>query len=227
MQATVKTDDGNIITGEVVEEFNPHRFTVIDGFEDAVFEYRSTRSFRRRDAEGDGVWIDCTAVAFRSYHSECEITEAEAQRLIAGWRDPYPHVYKRDIDGALRKYESVDDIGRFWSRRLYKEVYSMDCEQYCIIHSSGWQRCDPSEWDNATSKPEPKPKFRPYRDAEECIKAMYAGRHPQLVMHEGTARAITLINGTGISVKHHGFVYWPNALKMFTWPDGTPFGVEE
>jgi hypothetical protein len=91
MKATVKTDDGQIVTGEVVEEFTPHKWTVIKGDPESVFEFKTPYCYRRRDAEGDREWSDYPSAQFCTYPGEHEITEAEAQRIIAAIRDPYQH----------------------------------------------------------------------------------------------------------------------------------------
>ena len=74
------------------------------------------------------------------------------------------------------------------------------------------------------SKPEPK--YRPFKDAEECWQEMLKHQPFACVKekHSDRYNLITEVNGLSIKVKE-GCLF-ADGIKYYTFADGTPFGVK-
>lgn len=79
----------------------------------------------------------------------------------------------------------------------------------------------------------PKPKYRPFKDAEECWQEMQKHQPFGWVkdMENGHKVAITRVNddeNTGL-IAINGKSEWPleRLIECYTFADGTPFGIKE
>ncbi|MBQ0076815.1 MAG: hypothetical protein KBS69_06765 [Bacteroidales bacterium] len=92
-----------------------------------------------------------------------------------------------------------------------------------------WTRCDDPVWNFGVCEyrvrpEEPKPTYRPYKDAEECFKD--ALKHGGWINIRGQMGMITLIKSYGIELGEASASY--STLLDFTWADdGSPCGVKE
>ena len=75
-------------------------------------------------------------------------------------------------------------------------------------------------WNNTEYRIKPEPKYRPFKDAEECWAEM-CKHHPfGWVIPIGLNQKMNLkVIGDGCDLEAH--------FKEFTFADGTPFGVKE
>ena len=73
----------------------------------------------------------------------------------------------------------------------------------------------------------PEPKYRPFKDAEECWKEMQKHQPFAWVKEKHSDRysLITEVNGLSIKVKE-GCLF-TDSVKYYTFADGTPFGIKE
>lgn len=100
---------------------------------------------------------------------------------------------------------------------------------------NGWVNKDDLNSDLLISHPElfrikPEPKFRPFKDAEECWKELLKHQPFGWVKdkEDGHLVLITEIDRTGnISLLCNGGWDLDGIKDNFTFADGTPFGLEE
>ena len=81
-------------------------------------------------------------------------------------------------------------------------------------------------WNGIEYRIKPEPKFRPFKDAEECWKEMQKHQPFAWVKEKHSDRysLITEVNGLSIKVKE-GCLF-TDSVKYYTFADGTPFGVK-
>ena len=83
-------------------------------------------------------------------------------------------------------------------------------------------------WDNIEYRVKPEPKFRPFKDAEECWAEMQ--KHQPFgwlkSKENGYYSFITMLNNR---FRLNGYDGWwfDDTIKKFTFADGTTFGVKE
>ena len=82
-------------------------------------------------------------------------------------------------------------------------------------------------WNGIEYRIKPEPKFRPFKDAEECWKEMQKHQPFAWVKEKHSDRysLITEVNGLSIKVKE-GCLF-TDSVKYYTFVDGTPFGIKE
>ena len=75
-------------------------------------------------------------------------------------------------------------------------------------------------WNNTEYRIKPEPKYRPFKDAEECWKEMQKHQPIGWTKLEGAIEysLITDVDDT---------INYSDAIKEYTFADGTPFGVKE
>ena len=81
-------------------------------------------------------------------------------------------------------------------------------------------------WNNTEYLVKPKPKYRPFANAEECWNEMQKHQPFAWVKEKHSDRysLITEVNGLSIKVKE-GCLF-TDSVKYYTFVDGTPFGVK-
>ena len=75
-------------------------------------------------------------------------------------------------------------------------------------------------WDNIEYRIKPEPKYRPFKDAEECWNEMQ--KHQPI----GYTKLIGEIEYSFITDVDDSINY-SDAIKEYTFADGTPFGIKE
>jgi hypothetical protein len=75
-------------------------------------------------------------------------------------------------------------------------------------------------WDNIEYRIKPEPKYRPFKDAEECWNEMQ--KHQPF----GWTKLIGTIEYSFITDVNDSINY-SDAIKEYTFADGTPFGIKE
>ena len=94
---------------------------------------------------------------------------------------------------------------------------------------NGWAKMDEFIFGNFEYRIKPEPKYRPFKDAEECWQEMQKHKPFGWVkwndvrynIYEVSSTSVCLINGNCANMD---FAY---AYQKLTFADGTPFGVKE
>ena len=73
-------------------------------------------------------------------------------------------------------------------------------------------------WDNIEYRIKPEPKYRPFKDAEECWNEMHQPIGYTKLIGEIEYSFITDVNDS---------INYSDAIKEYTFADGTPFGIKE
>ena len=83
-------------------------------------------------------------------------------------------------------------------------------------------------WNNTEYRVKPKPKYRPFKDAEECWKEMKK-HQPFGWVKSILFKDLALVNRvTTLYVEiNRDIIDYKDALEKFTFADGTPFGIKE
>lgn len=83
-------------------------------------------------------------------------------------------------------------------------------------------------WNNTEYRVKPEPKYRPFKDAEECWQEMQ--KHQPFGWVKSTLfKDFALVNRvTTLYVEiNRDIIDYKDSLEKFTFADGTPFGVKE
>ena len=86
-------------------------------------------------------------------------------------------------------------------------------------------------WDNIEYRIKPEPKYRPFKDAEECWQEMLKHQPFGVVKDKyfanyQTHRAFTCLVTNGCHFRGYGDETFENSFKNLLFADGTPFGVK-
>lgn len=97
-----------------------------------------------------------------------------------------------------------------------------------------WIDCDNImyNWPPKDYRIKPEPKYRPFKDAEECWQEMQKHQPFGWIKdkEDGHYTLITAINKTDVDqIALNGNTGWlfSNISKFYTFADGTPFGIKE
>lgn len=71
----------------------------------------------------------------------------------------------------------------------------------------------------------PEPKYRPFKDAEECWQVMQKHQPFGWVKYKETKSLITQVSSICVNIGKN--YYFEEASEKFTFADGTPFGIKE
>lgn len=71
------------------------------------------------------------------------------------------------------------------------------------------------------------PKYRPFKDAEECWQEMQKHQPFGWVTKEGDYNFIDEVSESGLSVSDIDKYNYEEAFDAYTFADGTPFGIKE
>ena len=91
---------------------------------------------------------------------------------------------------------------------------------------NGWAKMDEFIFGNFEYRIKPEPKYRPFKNAEECWQEMLKHQPFAWVKEKHSDRysLITEVNRLSIKVKE-GCLF-TDGVKYYTFADGTPFGVK-
>lgn len=86
-------------------------------------------------------------------------------------------------------------------------------------------------WDNIEYRIKPEPKYRPFKDAEECWQEMLKHQPFGVVKDKyfanyQTHRAFTCLVTNGCHFRGYEDETFENSFKNWLFADGTPFGVK-
>lgn len=86
-------------------------------------------------------------------------------------------------------------------------------------------------WDNIEYRIKPEPKYRPFKDAEECWQEMLKHQPFDVVKDKyfanyQTHRAFTCLVTNGCHFRGYEDETFENSFKNLLFADGTPFGVK-
>lgn len=92
---------------------------------------------------------------------------------------------------------------------------------------NGWAKMDEFIFGNFEYRIKPEPKYRPFKNAEECWQEMQKHQPFAWVKEKHSDRysLITEVNRLSIKVKE-GCLF-TDSVKYYTFADGTPFGIKE
>ena len=89
---------------------------------------------------------------------------------------------------------------------------------------------DIAYWDNIEYRIKPEPKYRPFKDAEECWEEMQKHQPFGWVKDkkDGHHALITAVDGDTCGMSLNGNAAWSlsGIMDLFTFADGVPFGVK-
>lgn len=94
---------------------------------------------------------------------------------------------------------------------------------------NGWAKMDEFIFGNFEYRIKPEPKYRPFKDAEECWQEMLKHKPFGWVMWNDVRYNIYVVSLTSVCLingncENMDFAY---AYQKLTFADGTPFGVKE
>ena len=75
----------------------------------------------------------------------------------------------------------------------------------------------------------PEPKYRPFKSQEECLEEMLKHQPFGWIKNNDTKRLrnIDSIGNSSIDIKGSTTLYFDVVLNVYTFADGTPFGIKE
>lgn len=96
--------------------------------------------------------------------------------------------------------------------------------------TSYWADIEPNEnigFSDCVSKYriKPGPKYRPFENGEECLKEMLKHQPYGWVKYKETKSLITEVSSICVTIGKD--YYFKEAKEVFTFTDGTPFGIKE
>ena len=96
---------------------------------------------------------------------------------------------------------------------------------------NGWAKMDEFIFGNFEYRIKPEPKYRPFKDAEECWQEMEKHKHFGWVKDkkDGHHALITAVDDDTCGMSLNGNAAWSlsGIMDLFTFADGVPFGVKE
>lgn len=120
--------------------------------------------------------------------------------------------------------------------QAYAEGKVIECRTKPSVLSKSWQDMnDWTEikeivfWGNTEYRIKPEQKFRPFKDAEECLAEMQKHQLFGWVKNQGLYRNIANVMSCSITFADNEArdVNYEQAFKNYTFADGTPFGVKD
>lgn len=96
---------------------------------------------------------------------------------------------------------------------------------------NGWAKMDEFIFGNFEYRIKPEPKFRPFKDAEECWNEMQ--KHQPFGWVKGDKCFYNIVSVSNIDVSMENVsgdivtLYFSEVMEDNTFADGTPFGVKE
>lgn len=119
--------------------------------------------------------------------------------------------------------------------QAFAEGKAIECRTKPSALSKSWQGMNDwteikeiGYWDNIEYRIKPEPKYRPFKDAEECWQEMQKHQPFGWVKSKenGYYSFITMLNNR---FRLNGYDGWrfDDTIKKFTFADGTTFGVKE
>lgn len=119
--------------------------------------------------------------------------------------------------------------------QAFAEGKAIECRTKPSALSKSWQGMNDwteikeiGYWDNIEYRVKPEPKYRPFKDAEECWTEMQKHQPFGWVkIGESIRRLITLVDVDRIQIGNQNLNWtYAQVFKAFIFMDGQPFGVK-
>lgn len=120
--------------------------------------------------------------------------------------------------------------------QAFAEGKAIECRTKPSALSKSWQGMNDwteikeiEYWDNIEYRIKPEPKYRPFKDAEECWQEMQKHQPFGWVINISNGRAYNLqsvLLKDGVLYIRSSYVELGRAFIDYTFADGTPFGVK-
>ena len=122
--------------------------------------------------------------------------------------------------------------------QAFAEGKAIECRTKPSALSKSWQGMNNwteikeiGYWDNIEYRIKPEPKYRPFKDAEECWQEMLKHQPFGVVKDKyfanyQTHRAFTCLVTNGCHFRGYEDETFENSFKNLLFADGTPFGVK-
>lgn len=119
--------------------------------------------------------------------------------------------------------------------QAFAEGKAIECRTKPSVLSKSWQGMNDwteikeiGYWDNIEYRVKPEPKYRPFKDAEECWTEMQKHQPFGWVKTgESIRRLITLVDVDRIQIGNQNLNWtYAQVFKAFIFMDGQPFGVK-
>ena len=85
----------------------------------------------------------------------------------------------------------------------------------------------PTWIDSRDYRIKPEPKYRPFKDADECWEEIKKHEPFGWIVNDTSHHLITSINHSFIWISPKIYYAFGEAIETFTFADGTPFGIKE
>ena len=115
--------------------------------------------------------------------------------------------------------------------QAYKEGAEIEYMKECLFEESWVTTSEPAwNWSACDYRIKPKPKYRPYKNAQEFLKDLE--EHKMYIFNNGTGEYLipTSITNKGIEFTQSGknvSYSWGLLFIGFKWQDKTPCGIKE
>ena len=92
-----------------------------------------------------------------------------------------------------------------------------------------WESTDAPSWDcDVMFRIKPEPKYRPFKNQEECREEMH--KHPDfgwIIAKDSKIMYHIYVIGIGHVLIHSMSISFPETFAEYEFTDGTPFGIKE
>ena len=92
-----------------------------------------------------------------------------------------------------------------------------------------WENTDAPSWDcDVMFRIKPEPKYRPFKNQEECREEMH--KHPDfgwIIAKDSKIMYHIYVIGIGHVLIHSMSISFPETFAEYEFTDGTPFGIKE
>lgn len=106
--------------------------------------------------------------------------------------------------------------------------------QYAEDDTDVWHNIDEPDWySDYNYRIKPEPRYRPFKDAEECWQEMLNHQPFGWVLFLGSIKnlrfraCISAVYNTTVEISDRPQYDFKDAFEGFTFADGTPFGIKE
>lgn len=122
--------------------------------------------------------------------------------------------------------EIIETVERIKVMQAFVNGKTIEERRISFDHTEWVDNNNPEwRWDKFDYRIKPEPKYRPFKDAEECWKEMQKHQPFGWVKYKEDKYLITEVSETIVKIgKNYLF---QQAKEVFTFADGTPFGIIE
>lgn len=130
-------------------------------------------------------------------------------------------IYKKDIDKVMPILQALAEGKTIQFAALVNEWVDINSDEDGILLETLINN-------SQAFRVKPEPKYRPFKDAEECLAEMQKHQLFGWVKNQGLYRNIANVMSCSITFADNEArdVNYEQAFKNYTFADGTPFGVK-